>query len=375
LTFFIVWKQACDTVSTTDYQSHMMFAKYILNYVRTGQSYFIWHFLVFATFAAGSTLGTMTIEVSCALVTACINLAVYLVIHRVLKKQDVRYAHLFAFVLCIVMPIYLPFYNDRIFLGQGGPVTWHNPTNLMVKPFAIAGFFLLLQLLYQIRNNEKITKSEYISLAVLTFVSVLAKPSYVQGIGPALFILLLLLCIKEKGKYIKQYFCLLLTFAPIVPLILLQFFAAFYNSSDERSGGIGFGWFTPGYGYAPSPYLSSLLVVAFPLLYTLLHYRKAASDIAYPLAWIFVIVSWLENAILYEKGERMQDGNFSWALQLSYTILFVLTVRDFAKDVQDNIREKKKWTIADILPAIVLCCHIISGVIYIYRLLTTNMWV
>ena len=374
LTFLIVFMKSVITEPNTDYHTHMLWAKYIMHYIPTGFSYFLWHLLVWITFVNGSTISTLTIEGACALISATVNLIVYLIICKALSLDKKNLTALWALLLCTVMPIYLPFFNNRIYLGQGSPVSWHNPTNLMVKPFAILSFFLFVRMIDRIHKGECIAKKEYACQAFLLFLSVLAKPSYVQGIAPALIIYVFLLCIYEKWKNVRSYFFLLLTFAPVIPLLIVQFLVSFYGS-DERSGGIGFGWFAAGYGYSKNPYISLLLVIAFPLLYTIFHFRTIKGSSEYRLIWIYVITSWLQSAILYEKGARMAEGNFTWAVQLAYTLLFLITVRDFAKKIYIRTLAKEKWKGTDVFLLLVLFCHLSSGILYIYRLLFTNMWV
>lgn len=377
LTFIIVFMEASDLKPNTDYQSHMLLAKFIIHYLKTGLSYFIWHILVFLTFVTGAAFSTLTIEGACALVTATVNMIIYLIIYRLLKKNEVRFPHLLSLLLCVIMPVYLPFFNSRIYLGQGSPVTWHNPTNLMVKPFAIISYFMILSILKKIRDNEDVTKKEYISLSVMILLSVMAKPSFVQGIAPALAIYVSVCLIKNRFRDFKKYFYLLLTFAPMIPLLLIQFITSFY-STDVRSGGIGFGWFAAGKGFSPSPYISLLLVIAFPLLYDILYFKATIKKPDHILTWIYVITSWLQSAILYEKGDRIAEGNFTWAVQIAYTMLFIITVRDFAKDLssrRDETTGRIRLKFKDFLLSFVLLCHLISGLIYIYRLLFTNMWV
>lgn len=45
-------------------------------------------------------------------------------------------------VLMFVQPIYIPWFNSLLFLGQGTPNIWDNPTNAATYPFTLLSAYI-----------------------------------------------------------------------------------------------------------------------------------------------------------------------------------------------------------------------------------------
>ncbi len=150
ITYRIVFRLTVN--QNSDYYVHINYAKDITKYFSdlthstqnfpVNLSYPLWHILVYFTYKLGSHFFYITdYRYACAIVTALTNICLYLTIDIILSKHDVKRAEIISFALCFVTPIYIPWFNESLYLGQGSPVTWHNPTNLIVKPFALISFF------------------------------------------------------------------------------------------------------------------------------------------------------------------------------------------------------------------------------------------
>lgn len=205
----------------------------------------------------------------------------------------------------------------------------HNPTNAMVKPFALLCVVLFVDIMTAIEKNEESIKKSLITFSILLAVSVLAKPSFFQEFIPAAGLYLIAMWIKGKCKYFLRYFFVCVSFLPGLAIVIYQFAIAFFYS--ETSGGIGFGWLDVFGAATPNAYISFLLVVAFALCYTLLFFKETIKKKEIQFAWFFTIIGWLEAAVLYEQGFRMYDGNFTWSVQLGYFVLWVIILIDYAK--------------------------------------------
>jgi len=368
LTFTIVLKQA--QMDYTDYYLHMQQAASFRSLVPFHITYPIWHFLVYVVYKIGFyLLGGMPLAYACAFVTSSVNVAVFLVIWRILHRYECPQSPCTAFALCMVMPVYIPWYYIYLYIGQISPVTWHNPTNLMVKPFALAAFFVTVKICQKIREQQKVTRKDYLILAALVFFSILAKPSFFQGFVPALGIYIVILLIITKFRTWKEYLRLCLCFVPAFCVMLCQFYFSFHTGQGE---GIGIGWMEVFEYSVPSPVVSTFLGIIFPVCYILLNLRSSMKDIKVQLSLLFAGTSWLEYALLYENGARKYHSNFSWAAMLAYSVLWVVTTLLFFRDVQKMDLSRRKTVVKNTFLFILWMIHLICGFYYVWYLMTTE---
>lgn len=341
----------------------------LLEYIFLNQPYFLWHIIV----KFCSYLGFMPAEYAAATVSAVATVAVYLLVEKILKHYCADHTEFLSFLLLLVGPIYIPWYNSKIYLGQGTPNTWHNPTNLMVKPFAVACFFLILFILKIIYDGKHVEKKYYMILTALLFISTLAKPSFLQGFIPALGIYMIIYCIKNKFRDIKNYLFICLTFVPSVLWMLWTFVTMFYTNSN--GGGIGVGWLKWLSIYSPNVALSMALLFMFPILYIILNIKKIYKKTDIQLSVIWNFIAWLEAALLFEKGRRMNSGNFFWGLLLSVFILWVIVSAYLVKDIKEMKLSDKRTVIKNSVLLVVFMLHLVCGILYLFRLFTIEgMW-
>jgi hypothetical protein len=267
-----------------------------------------------------------------------------------------------------VTPIYVPKFNPQLYLGQGSPNTWHNPTNLMVKPFAIVLFLMIVMVLDQIERGKKISLKQWGWITLLLFLSVLAKPSFIQGMIPALGIFLIIKCVMNKFCYIRVYFQLCCCFIPAVLWMVYQFIYAFYVG--EGGEGIGVCWLLVMKLSSPNVWISTLLVLAFPITYIIFNIRTSVESTDIQMAFLLVVVTWLEYAFFYEKGSRLSHGNLGWGLQLSYAIIWIVVVYHYAKDITLSENHKLQIVKNSVL-GVEMMAHFACGCYYWYYLLTT----
>lgn len=365
--FEIAFKQSL--MSGTDLFIHNHEALDLSNIIQLKLTYPLYHLMVLVVYKSGEFLFPflMSLEVASAIVMGLIEVAVYLLTNKVLNEYGVKKSELVSFMLCIVTAIWLPFYNINIYLGQGSPNTWHSPTNMIVKPFAILVFFMVVNLLKKIKTDEEISLKEYILLSFLLILSALAKPSFYQGFIPALFLYIIFALIYSRFQYVKQYFILGLSIVPVTILILFQMFRNFFTGTGNLDGGIGIGWFLVPKLYSPNIIISLVLLICFPICFTFLK-REYLKRLDLKLAWIYFLISYFEYGLLYEKGERFAHGNFGWAYSLAAFILFAVTTGLFFA----NFKTEK---IQDKILLGVWLLHGISGMLYICILLfIPNIW-
>lgn len=368
ITYTIIFKLV---VQGSDYRSHMIIADKIqlgsiVDYFLNENPYFMWHILIKLV----SKILYIPMEYAVAIVSALINVLIYCFINKIMKIYYVEKSELISFILLLVGPLYIPWYNEKIYLGQGTPNIWHNPTSLVVKPFAICCFFMVLKLLASIQQKIEIKRKQYITLSILIFLSVLAKPSFIQGFIPGLGGYLLILCIKDKFRNFKQYIYLCFTFVPGVFLMMYQFIASFYKGDSAE--GIGISWLeVPSY-FSPNVWISLLLLFFFPILYLLWNIKKVYQKMDIQLSICYQGMAWLEYALLYENGRRKYHGNFGWASALSTFILWMVVLIYFVNDIKEMKMNDKRQVIKNSILLAVLLFHLLCGCYYIFCLITVE---
>ncbi len=282
ITFGIVSKFAI--VHGTDYGIHSSFAMNLgfgnIFEKFSEDPHILWHILVRIVweiigqvpenigYAAGIVSGFF----------ACVSfVGTYFFISRFVKVGAAE----MAFAVSLVGPLYMPWMNSNYYLGQGTPNTWHNPTNLAVKIFAIIIFWEICNLLNDVCQSKEIrdigdknTMSRYMRLCVISVilaVSVVAKPSFIMAFIPGLGLWMVIRCVIEKFRNVKIYLGICLLFIPAVLIMLYQYLTFFGQSSEA---GIGIELFRSSKYYTNHPLISSLLALFFPLLFLILNFKR-----------------------------------------------------------------------------------------------------
>lgn len=385
IVFFITFAITMRELSfrSTDFQAHLDFALNIRKEclkITTSVSDFsfqltypLWHILVNVCYKISRFIfGTgMSPSYSAAFVTGLVNVCTYLIITKILSLYACARAEWIAFGLCFVEPVYIPgLMDDFSFFAQGSPVIWHNPTNMIVKPFALAGFFLIIQHLRKIQDGSGVSRKESFGLSAVIFLSVLAKPSFFQGFVPALGVYILAQLCRTKFRLFREYCLLCSCFIPGFLIILGQFVISFlYVKSGQ---GIGIGWLEVAKAYYPYPLLQLFLVLAFPICYILFFVRTIGKTLEIRLSVLYVLCAWLEFALLYEKGERKFQGNFEWAVCLAYAVIWTVASMLFFKDRSSKSSENKGEKAKNIVLSLIWLLHFLSGLFFVWKMFTVE---
>ncbi len=328
--------------------------------------YPLWHFGVWVLYK----LFRIPVEFASPIFSGLINVIVYSIICFYIRKHCPVIPELLAFCLCFMTAIYVPWYNASIYIGQGSPVCWHNPTTLMVKPFSYIIFFMTVVFLEE-RGDERSWK-HYLPAAILALISMLAKPSFFQGFVPALgFYMLIDLFSKYKGKvgqWFSENYRICLVFLPSALLIVGQL-SIWFNRDTALGGGIGIKWGYAVSKFTPNIFISALLTYFFPLMFLIIYFKKILSDVKLKLAYVFALVTWIEANLLYEKGERYYHGNFIWAGQIALSLLWLVTTIEFFKEYKDADNNNKPALIKTRTLLIIWLVHLTCGFIYAGQML------
>jgi hypothetical protein len=264
--------------------------------------------------------------------------------------------------LFFVSAIYFPFFNERIYLGQGSPNVWHNPTTITAKPFS----FLALALCPALFNNRNkvITAFYLIGISLLLILSAWAKPNFIMAFLPALTIY----CLLFHRNQIWHWVYYLFICTPLILILSYQYSEKFSGESSGTSIMIS----VLGqniYNYTSNPFFSLFLLTAFPLV-TLIVYPKILTNKMYVLTLLTFITAVMQYFTLAEEGVRYLHGNFGWGRQIVVPMLFVLSMKELLinahlyRDVKNRMKQG--------LIASVFIAHLLSGLLYFNQLIFTD---
>ncbi|SFT33608.1 hypothetical protein SAMN02910301_0436 [Lachnospiraceae bacterium XBD2001] len=373
ITFLMGYKMS--GVPKGDYEWHILQAeklKYGLLYAsrELGYPLGMYHVLMFFTMNLG-----IPARIAAAFISACAGTMVYLLVLIYYKKicgcniKNSLYYTLIGVLLLIVTPLYIPSYNKELYLGQGAPNTWHNPTNLMVKPFAVLAFVLFLLIIREV-NAKKSNIFMIMFFSIILCISCFAKASLVQFFLPGVGVYLGLEMLKNRNNClaIKSYLAIGCSMIPAFLFILFQAYEIFDKTSSNH---IMIAPFKVVKYYAPSCFVSLLLAIGLPLLITIC-WRDVLKKAHVKLAWILLFSGYMEWILLAEEGPRLYHCNFIWGYNLALFLLYMCMMGVLAEKVMLYMKnrstvEQKKILVTCILGAI----QIIDGIYYYLYLLTT----
>ena len=268
--------------------------------------------------------------------------------------------------LMVTSALYAPFFNPHMYLGQSSPNIWHNPTVIMVKPFALVCTTLVVAFLNDKRLQARV--GFYLGVALLLLLSAFAKPNYVFVLLPAVAVYLLLRHCCDWRLYGKT----LLLFLPVLLVLGYQFTQAFAMRgapvSRERDQ-IILDWFRLWHRWTPSIGVSLLLGLAFPLSVAACRFRAVLRNDYLVVAWLMTVMGALQFGLLAEKV-KYKHGNFSWGYGIALTLLFLFTAVEYAKWLREpgprSAGEKARLACA----SGVFALHVLTGWFYFCSVLS-----
>lgn len=323
----------------------------------------MWHVLVSILLHLGVALPAAS-----ALITALSKVFIAWVTHRLmtvaLHKQLSRTAiTLLTGVLMLVSCLCIPTYNPTVYLGVGTPNTWHSCTQLMAMAFMLVcvpytgwcyDCFAQRRLLDG--QETRLPWMQPIVLGVLLFLSLLAKPTFMQAFLPAACLYFLYQWIRHphNSRYFVQ---IILCVLPAVLFMIFQYLYYFGIIVPWQSSMV----LEYDSGKALNVLVRVVLLMAFPI-YTLLLCRRQKADTTFVLTLVFNLVAILEMLILGEDGRRAADGNFGWGMMGASLMMWVVCMIRFLRE--DGVMKwmpKAKYAVGWML----LGWHLGSGVYYI----------
>jgi len=312
--------------------------------------------------------------------------------------------------------IYLPGIHFH-YLGVFSANPFHNATYMAARPFAILAFLWFGKLLpvyergigkaagegaMQGEERRKVLK-DYLLFSFFLLIATMTKPSFTLVLVSTAGLLMLYRLFRAKFRTFVPTLQLGLCFIPTFLDLLYQYRGVFMAGEGEE-GGVGFCFGEVWAKYCSNLPLAVCLAMGFPLLVLVLNGRASWKDTLARFSWMLYLVSFAEAFLLYEKGFRKYDFNFSWGYM--YGIFFchfsmlLLLVRITAQRIaewnqedtgrtgeifEENARRAEKspsknpnknlWSVVLLgLQWFAFLCHVICGLRYFGRIFGGAMY-
>lgn len=216
--------------------------------------------------------------------------------------------------------IYLPGIKFN-YLGVFSPNPFHNATYMAARPFAILAFLWFVKLLPVYEGGLKHLRGgtegreanllDYVLFSVFLLVSTMTKPSFTLVMVSAAGLVMLYRLFRSGFRNFLPTVQLGLAFVPTFLDLLYQYRGVFVPK-DGAEGGVGFCFGDVWKNVCDNIPLAVCLIVAFPLMVLVLNFKELKTNTLYRFSWQLFLAGLAETFLLYEKGFRKFDFNFSW---------------------------------------------------------------
>lgn len=251
--------------------------------------------------------------------------------------------------------------------GVFSPNPHHNATYLAARPFAIACFFQFAELLRE--YEVKFCWKKGICFGATLLLATMTKPSFTLVLVATAGLIMLYRLFRSKFANFKNTVFLGICFIPTFVDLLYQFGGVF-GPKEGAETGLGFGWLTAWSYHCDNIPVAILAALAFPCVVCLIHFRELKEDNKYRFSVQFVLMSLATALLLYEKGFRVGDMNFSWGYMYG---MFFGFVGAGTVMVRSTLLKNKKWYLLTAEWGVYLL-HLICGLLYFKNSLAGLMY-
>ncbi len=349
-----------------------------LHSITSRLSYPVWHIAVSALYQLGMPLIYASATV-CAFCKGLTFLLTYWVLEAMAGESVKRWLTLLlSLFLMIVTGVLVMSVSDAVYRGVGSPNVWHNPTQqavtaamMLVLPWLCHCWYVFERRRAQGETQILLPWGKVAVLAVLAMGSIACKPTFMQALLPAAFVMFLVELCRARGAW-RDVGQIVLAFLPSVGYFLLSYL--YYTGVVvEFTSGVEIGITAETAWVAVR---NTLMMSACPLMAVIACWRKGQFKDRMPvLAFLMTLFSVLEAMAFRETGMREGHGNFTWAANSSSFFLWVVMtavfLRSFAADVRTGglcLWRKLGYSAVGAL----FLWHACSAVYYLHYLLTSE---
>ncbi|MBE5864676.1 MAG: hypothetical protein E7292_00505 [Lachnospiraceae bacterium] len=267
------------------------------------------------------------------------------------------------------MKVYLPGINYN-YLGVFTANPFHNATYMAARPFAILAFLWYVKLLdsYEKKDAAAKYKGDYILFSLFLLISTMTKPSFTIVLVGAAGLIMVYRLFASKFRNFKPTILLGLTFIPTFIDLLYQFKGVFVPEEGVE-GGIGFCFGDIWGMYCGNIPFAIGLAIGFPLVVLICNWEKIKTNTLYRFSWQIYLMSFAMAFLIYEKGFRAPDFNFSWGYMYGIFFAFVGAVVVLLRATA----EKKRPLLLSLQWA-AFGLHLLCGLYYFYGIFQGRMY-
>jgi len=363
----IIYKMIFD-FPNSDYPSHIYWAEQMFhpsdsdNVPLDVWAHASWHFLVIIF--SFISLGSFPIAGFLATLFSIVLMALilYYLIRPILLEKGVSlwWGVIVAIGLNLVAPLYIYIIKDKQFyFGYLGLNVYHNPTNILLKPFALLVFIWALRCFQTTRSSWR-----HIFIAALfSILATFTKPNFAICFLPSLGLLILWYVLRRKTldwKMIIFGFML-----PTLTVLVWQFWLTYATSEGTSIQFAPFGVMNIRSGWLEKKFILSII---FPALVTVMYLKDALKDTRIWLAWLTLALGSFYTYFLAESGWTFSHGNFTWSSLIAMLILFCISTIFFIERIKEN-------RMKTIVLGLVWGLHLLSGIGYYLHIMFKNTYV
>jgi hypothetical protein len=274
--------------------------------------------------------------------------------HRILKERsgsgaDAWASAGWALALMLVGPItVLTWHTRHLYLGYVAPNVFHNPTVALLKPLALAWFWI-------VARPDRERGRGWMAAALLAWSATLAKPSFTVALVPALGLWLAL------ARWLPRAVDTRAALASVIAGGATLAYQVWARGGQPAL--LGFeplevmGFYSERW---QMPFFF-LLSIAFPLCLAAARWPTARRSGPLMLAWLVFGIGASYGYLLAEAGPNMRDGNWLWSGQVALFVLFAESVLLFRSRTGDGAPPSGRWRRAC---AVVFALHLACGLVW-----------
>lgn len=350
-----------------DIPPHILSARTFFDEVRKGPSQIGAYPLFHVTVWALQRLLVFDYETITALlltISALFSVLLFRVLmHEIIKERsafDNYFCDLVSLGATVFMTVRSPLCGMRYYEGQGAANPQHNPTILYCRVFALASFILFVRFM-EYYEAKKAYLAPAIGFGVMTFLSILAKPSYAIVFLEGMGLLTLIRMIKHKKLDVG-----IAAFLCVLPSVIFLAWQMVYVKGNSQMLNVET-TITTGITYINTftkqeLFLSGLAV--FPVVILLFRIKGLKENAGYMLAMVAFVVGWIQM-YFFNNGPT---GDFGWGYFLSVQVATVVAL------AYSRVYAPKKWWIRGIngIAYAVYAYQVLCGFKYIRILYLTG---
>jgi hypothetical protein len=278
------------------------------------------------------------------------------------SKNDRRTACWVAIAVLLACQInLLTAWKPNLYYGYFNAISYHNPSQQLMKGVGLAVWFLYVRGFVQDRAHFVFYRDA--SIAVLCIVSAVCKPSFLIAFLPCAGLRSLVDVFHLRWIQVLRY--AIAVAAPSILILLWQGWLAYGRSTDPGIAVQPFAIFP----FSMELLVKGVLSLAFPIFVGVTFRKELNVSSPLVLACIFLMMTLVYTLLLVETGPRLGDGNFAWSLQFGVFLVYVESAILFFQNM--SLR-----TVRGSVGLVIFGLHVVCGLI-MYTAATffaANLW-